>query len=147
MPVPAGMRRLLRIRELQEEQSRSMLESALQELEQLRATLAAVLRRATQARSLIHQSAYTGEPLDRVAGLEEQGMAARCSDHVAHRIDAAEQHTLELRAHYLSTRVERRQAETLIANAREIDARDGAKEDQNAADERFLCLKSHPAKR
>lgn len=139
MPVSTGMKRLLRIRELQEEQSRSALESALRELEKLRGTLAAAGTRGAHARALVRQSVQSGSAIDRMAGLEEQKIAGRCATHVSGKVVATEQRILELRARYLSTRTEMGQAETLIANARETDAKDDAKKSQSILDEWFRC--------
>src|SRR5271157_295073 len=71
MAVSRALRRLLRIRELEEEQSRLALESALGELHRLEHALEAAVQRERRGRSLIQASAQTGELPDRLAGLEE----------------------------------------------------------------------------
>ncbi len=77
MAVSRALRRLLRIRELEEEQSRLALESALGELNRLEASLAAAVERERRGRRLVKASAQTGELPDRLAGLEETRAADR----------------------------------------------------------------------
>jgi len=59
MAVSRALRRLLRIRDLQEEQSRLVLESALGELHRLENAMTATFVRDRQGRSLVQASART----------------------------------------------------------------------------------------
>ena len=77
MAVSRALRRLLRIRDLQEEQSRLVLESALGELHRLENAMTATFVRDRQGRSLVQASARTGELPDRLAGLDETRAASR----------------------------------------------------------------------
>ena len=121
MAVSRALRRLLRIRELQEEQSRLALESGLGELHRLEKCLAAAVERDRRGRQLVVTSARTGELADRLAGLEEERIGIRSAAQLRSRISAAEEEVVGLRQAFLDQRVERHQAETLIE---ETEARD-----------------------
>ena len=123
MTVSRALRRLLRIRDLEEELRRGALESALVELHRLQHSLAASVERGRRGRALVTVSANTGELPDRIAGIAETRLAARYAEVMTPRIAATELDVAELRLEFLAKRVERRQAETLI---RETEARDAA---------------------
>jgi flagellar biosynthesis chaperone FliJ len=129
MAVSRALRRLLRIRELQEEQSRLALESALGELHRLEHALAAAVERGRRGRSLIQASAQSGELTDRLAGFEETRSAKLHAAALRPRINGMGEEVTDRREEFLSKRVERRQAETLIqeTEAREaiVDGRRG----------------------
>jgi flagellar biosynthesis chaperone FliJ len=128
MAVSRALRRLLRIRDLEEEQSRLALESALGELNRLEHALAATAERDRRGRRLIEASAHTGQLPDRLAGLEESRAADRLVAVLEPRIEAKTEEVTELRQEFLMKRVERRQAETLI---RETEARDAIEADRH----------------
>jgi hypothetical protein len=71
MAVSRGLRRLLRIRDLEEEQCRLALESAMGTLHRLQHALEATVERGRRGRRLIEASVHSGELTDRLAGLEE----------------------------------------------------------------------------
>jgi len=121
MPVSRTLRRLLRIRELEEEQCRLALGSAMGELNRLEHALSATAERDRMGRRLVEASARTGELRDRLAGLEETRTASRLVEVLEPRIAASECEVARLRQEFLEKRVERRQAETLL---RETEARD-----------------------
>lgn len=121
MPVPRALRRLLHVRELEEEQSRLALESALGELNRLQSALTVATERGRRGRQLVSASAQSGELPDRLAGLEESRSAVRLAKILAARVESAESEVAELRRDFLAQRVERRQAATLI---QEMEARD-----------------------
>jgi hypothetical protein len=121
MAVSRALRRLLRIRILQEEQSRLALESALGELHRLEHALAATFERGRRGRSLVQSSIQTGQLMDRLAGFEETRSAGLHAAALGPRIDAMGVEVSERREDFLLKRVERRQAETLI---QETEARD-----------------------
>src|ERR1017187_4235555 len=114
MAVSRALRRLLRIRDLEEEQRRVALESALAELHRLQHALESSVQRGRQGRELVTASANTGELPDRIAGMAEARLAARYVEVMTPRIAATELNVAELRLEFLAKRVERRQAETLI---------------------------------
>ncbi len=135
MAVSRAMRRLLRIRELEEEQSRQALESALGELNRLENAMAATAERDRRGRQMITRSAYTGELSDRLAGLEESRAAARIANVLGEKREAAECEASGLRQNYLARRVERRQAEALIDEATARDALEAGRRGQQAQDD------------
>ncbi len=137
MAVSRSLRRLLRIRNLEEEQSRLALESALGELRHLESALSATVEQDRRGWRLATASASTGELTDRLAGLEETRAASRRAAALGPRIAGAELDVSALRQEFLVMRVERRQAETLIT---EIEARDAAaagRRSQQALDDWF----------
>jgi flagellar biosynthesis chaperone FliJ len=135
MAVSRALRRLLRIRELQEEQSRLALESALGELHRLEHALVTAFEREHRGRSLVQSSAQTNQLTDRLAGLEETRSASLHAAALVPRIDGMGEEVTDLRQEFLSKRVERRQAETLIAEteAREVIV-DGRRSQQSLDD-------------
>jgi len=79
MAVSRALRRLLRIRILEEEQARLAMEAVLGELHTLEHALAATSQRDRRGRRLVEASVQTGELPDRVAGAEETRTADRFS--------------------------------------------------------------------
>src|ERR1700739_4014313 len=114
MPITSGLRRLLRIRELEEEQSRGALELALGELHRVRALLKGTRQRDWTGRRLIESAAQSGNLTDRIAGLEEMRAAADLGNALYARLSAAELQVIQLGDRFLAKLVQRRQAETLI---------------------------------
>jgi len=143
MAVSRALRRLLCIRELEEEQSRLALESALGELNRLETALAVTAERDRQGRGLIVASAQTGRLPDRVAGLEEARSAARLTEALYGKRETAQLEVAWLRQSFLARRVERRQAETLIQGAEALDAVEAARRSQQALDDWY---RSRPAR-
>lgn len=114
MAVSRALRRLLRIRDLEEEQCRLALESAVAELHRLEQALAATADRKRRGRSLVHTGVERNQLPDRLAGLEEARAADRLVAVLNPRIEAMEAEVAARRQAFLMKRVERRQAETLI---------------------------------
>jgi flagellar biosynthesis chaperone FliJ len=114
MAASRALHRLLRIRDLEEEQCRLALESALGELNRLENALQAAVDRERRGRMLVEASARTGELPDRLAGIEETHAADRLFAVLEPRIAAKEEEVMARRQEFLLKRVERRQAETLI---------------------------------
>jgi hypothetical protein len=137
MAVSRALRRLLRIRDLEEEQGRIALESALGELNRLKQAQQAALERDRRGRRLVASSAGTGEFADRLAGVEETRAAGRVALALAPRVWNAEQDVAGLREDYLARRVERRQAETLIEEAETRDGLDIERRSQQGLDDWF----------
>ncbi|HVZ82571.1 MAG TPA: hypothetical protein VG893_02770 [Terracidiphilus sp.] len=135
MAVARGLRRLLHVRELEEEQRRLALETALAELHRLQEQLGRAQRQDRRGRELITSSAHTGEIADRLAGLEESRAAARRTKALADRLSDIEAEVGELRAAYLAVRVERRQAEVLIEETESREAAEAARRSQQDLDD------------
>jgi len=129
VPVSGALRRLLGVRNLEEEQHRASLESALAELHALEHALALARARERGGRARVSFSASDPDPAGRIAALVESSSAARHAAALAYRISAAEQEADRLRRQFLLKRLERRQAETLI---REEEARDTVQAERRA---------------
>jgi len=137
MAVSRGLRRLLRIRDLEEEQCRLALESATGSLHRLQHALEATFERGRRGRRLIESSVHSGELPDRLAGLEEIRAAGRHGVALTPRIADAKLDVAALREEFLSKRVERRQAETLIRETEARDAIEAARRNQQNLDDWF----------
>jgi len=148
MAVSRALRRLLRVLNIEEDQSRLALEAALSDLRQLEHALASTAERARAGRRMVQASARSGELPDRLAGLEETSAAIRRATALAARIEQAEREVEELRLAFLAKRVEYRQAETLIREAEARDAVVAARRGQQALDDWYLNrLRLRPARR
>ena len=135
MAVSRALRRLLRIRELEEEQNRLALESALGELHRLENALMATVERKHCGRSLVLSTASTGQLTDRLAGLEETRSAGLHAAALEPRIDGMGVEVAGRRQEFLLKRVERRQAETLIAETEAQDAIEDGRRGQQSLDD------------
>jgi flagellar biosynthesis chaperone FliJ len=137
MAVTSALRRLLRIRDLEEEQSQIALGSALGKLRDLNNARTASLGRGRQGRELIAASVTSGENVDRQAGLIESQAAERQTLMLEPRIAASEEQTALLRQEVLEKRVECRQAETLIEETETRVAIEASRRDQRGLDDWF----------
>jgi hypothetical protein len=135
--VSRALRKLLRIRNLEEEQSRIALEAAIADLRRLEEAQSATAERDRRGRRLVDSSVQTGELSDRLAGLEEQHAADRFQIGLAPRVLDAEQDVANLREEYLERRVERRQAETLVKESEAREALEADKRSQQGLDDWF----------
>ncbi|MDR3737030.1 MAG: hypothetical protein P4L10_16035 [Acidobacteriaceae bacterium] len=135
MAVSRVLRRLRRVRELEEEQQRLALEAALSDLHVLQAAQQGARERGREGRRLIIASVQTGEVADRAAGIEEMRAAQRRADWLEASVEEALQRVNDLRKAYLSVRVERRQAETLIEEAEARDRLEDLRKGQQNLDD------------
>jgi flagellar biosynthesis chaperone FliJ len=135
MAVSRALRRLLRIRELEEEQNRLALESASGELNRLERALAATYERERQGRRLVESGARSNQLMDRLAGMEETRSAGRHAIALGPRIDAKQEEVAARREEFLAKRVERRQAETLIEETEAREAIDADRRGQQSLDD------------
>ena len=135
MAIARALRRLLRIREIEEEQSLQALEKTMAELHRLRQALAAASARERRGRTLVSESAQTGETVSRLAGIEESRLAARQAVALRSWIAEMEIEVAERRQKFLSRRVERRQVETLLQEAAARQAVEYERHAQQALDE------------
>jgi hypothetical protein len=135
-----SLRQLLRIRQIEEEQSRTLLEAALGELNRLERALVVARERELKGRALVQASLRQGsmvrmgdaatrdifdaanpvseEGIDRLAGVVDVHSARRLIESLTRRLKAQEGCVEQQRSAFLAHRVERRQAETLIAEER-----------------------------
>ena len=89
MAIAQGLRRLLRVREIEEEQSRIALDAALGNLGRLEAWERAARSREQRGRLLLTASASSGDAIDRRAAVEEIRGAGRATEVVRPRIAEA----------------------------------------------------------
>jgi flagellar export protein FliJ len=141
MAVSQAMRRLLRIREIEEEQRHSALAAAFADLKHLQAALDSTVERERRGRSLVVASARTGEMVDRLAGIEESRAAKHHAAVLAPRIREMEAVVATRRNELLGKRVERRQVETLIAETEAADAIETDRRMQKNVDDWYLNRK------
>jgi len=137
MTVSRAIRRLLRIRDLEEEQSRIALELAVGELHRLDHALEVTIARGRLGRRLVEASAHSGQLPDRLAGLEETRSAVCHAKALGPKIETMREQVAERRQAFLLKRVERRQAETLIKETEERDAIEAGRRGQQALDSWF----------
>lgn len=135
MPVSRAMRRLVHIRELEEEECRLALESASADLNRLKQALAATTGQARLGRRLVATSASSGELPDRLAGIEETRIAGRRVVVLVPKIADMQLEVAALRQQFLMKRVERRQAETLIKETEASDAIEDGRRNQQSLDD------------
>lgn len=115
MAASKALKRLLRVRGLEEEQQRGALESALAELRRMEAAMQDCLLRQRRGRE---QMGLAEDVAGRMAGRVEFLTAQKRASVLAARRVEAERAATKLRQAYLEKRIERRQAETLVDEAR-----------------------------
>lgn len=133
MAISRAIKRLLRVRELEEEQRRLALEAASTELAKLNGALQAAHQRGRRGRLLIAQSAANVQ--DRHAGVQEIQAAERFAQVLTPRIAEQEKVVAERRTEYMEKRMERRQAETLIEEAKAREELENSRKAQIALDD------------
>ena len=138
MAAGKGLRRLLRLPLLEEEQAERTLEAAVSAVRELDAGITVARGRERMGQGLVRLSATAGEPLDRVAGLEEVRAGERIREALIPRLAEAETVAAARQAQYLSKRVERRQAETVVHEAEARAAEDAARRNQESLDDLYL---------
>ncbi|HEX4756925.1 MAG TPA: hypothetical protein VH308_03050 [Terracidiphilus sp.] len=138
MAVSRALRRLLRVLEIEEEQNRLALESAQGELARLERLLTVAKMRERSGRHLVVASASSGELADRLAGIAETAAAQQRAIALELRIVNAKTDVSTLREAFLSKRVERRQAETLITESEAKDAVISGRRNQQSLDDWYL---------
>ncbi len=141
MPVSDALRRLLRVRELEEEQQRLALDTAAQELHRLESALSAAGDRERNARRHV-----ACEPLERIATLVDGSAARRASAALRPQLSIVEDEAARLRAGFLIRRTERRQVETLIAETESQDALIDSRRQQQQLDDAHAARKAHRGK-
>ena len=138
MPVSNALKRLLRIRDLEQEQHRIALESALSELRRLEAALGSATERERRGRDEIVTSVRAGEHEERHPALIETEIGHSHALVLAPRIVRAEAETMRRRQAFLLKRLERRQAETLIRETEAADEIEELRKSQQRLDEWYL---------
>jgi hypothetical protein len=139
MPVSNALKRLLRIRDLEQEQHRITLESALDELRLLEEALVRASARERDGRSSFAASMQTRELTERHSARVETTIGSHQAHALEPRVARAEAEAAFRRQEYLLKRMERRQAETLIRATEAADAIEKARQSQQALDDRYLA--------
>jgi len=132
------MRRLLNVLQLEEEQRKAEMESALGDLRRLERALTASQVQEREGRRLVRASAATGEIADRLAGLEESRAALSRAAFLKPKIAETTVTASARQEEFLSKRVERRQAESVIRKTETKDAIQAGRRGQQDRDEWFL---------
>ncbi len=153
MPVSNALKRLLRIRDLEQEQHRRALESALSELRRLEDALerasvrerggrsefaAGVLDQNPQFDQDSDQESHA-KPLALQSALVETAIGQNHAQALAPRISRATAQAALRQREFLLKRMERRQAETLIRETEATDAIEATRQGQKNADDWFLA--------
>lgn len=139
MPVSAALKRLLRIRDLEQEQHRVALSSALSELHSLEEALAAASDRERAGRNQFASGVRAGESLVRHSALIESAIGEQHQASLAPVLSRAEAEAARRRHAFLSKRTELRQAETLIAETTAAEAIEAARQRQQHLDDWYLA--------
>lgn len=137
MAISPALHRLARVRAVEEEQRRLALESALSQLHVLQAALEAAQLRMRRGKALLAEVRNPIDVADRAAALLEIDAAGRRAAVLRPRIGAAEEAVIRARQDYLAKRLERRQVETLIEEARAGEAIESLRRSQQSTDEGF----------
>jgi len=138
MAVSRAMRRVLRVRQMEEEMSQGELEEAVGSLRRLEAALDRAGKREREGRRQVTASAGTGEVIARVAGIEEMRAGRRHKEALQPRIAETEREVAARRAEFLARRTERRQVETLIQKKEAEDRLEDGRRAQRELDDWFL---------
>jgi len=133
-----ALRRFLRVLELEEEQHRARMASALADLHHLETLLTAAEDRERAGRQLMNESAQTGKVVDRLAGREESQLARKRAALLKPQIADAEEVARAQRESFLEMRIERRQTETVIVKSESADAIEAGRREQRSLDDWFL---------
>ncbi|HEX7728541.1 MAG TPA: hypothetical protein VF392_05855 [Terracidiphilus sp.] len=138
MPNLRALRRLLRVRTLEEEQRQAELEAVLAASHHLESMVAYQEQGSRAGRALAFTAIFHDEGASRLAGLEQlDRMAARASA-LAPALETAQAAVAEARQSYLASRVERRQAQSLIEAAERDLAVTERRRAQQQADDAHL---------
>jgi hypothetical protein len=135
---PRSLRRLLRVLEIEEEQQKLALETAVGELRLMERALAAAGERGRGGRHLIALSAHNGEMADRLAGLEESLGAARSLSFLKPRTASTQQEVSRLRDDLLAKRVAQQQTAHVLRGVETREAMEAARRGQQSLDEAHL---------
>ncbi len=111
------LRRLTRIRELEEEQSRLALEAAARIREQAAAELLAAHQEQRNGRAELILGIERNDPRDRRTGLARMEVASRHAEHLRPQLQQLDDDLARQRDEYLARRTARRQVETLLGEA------------------------------
>ena len=146
MKASQTLRRLLRIRALEAEQSRRALESAEAALRPLEMALAATQSSAHLGREWVVRSAQNGDAYDRIAGVEQTRASESAAAWIAAEKAAAEDEAAARKVEFLADYRRRKQTESLLNAAETQGDKEAEKRSQEALDDWHLMRRT-PAKK
>jgi len=127
--------RLLRLRELEEDQGRLLLKAAAVVREELSGEMTDAIEEAELGRRTFHFGVERSDSIDRAAGLVASGAGERLREHLKPRLRAAELELERQRTEFLNRRTSRLQVETLEAEARLLENADAGRRAQQMLDD------------
>lgn len=142
MAVSRSLRRLLQLRQAEEEHRKAQLHLAILELSKLQYSLRLAYAQAQRGRALLAESIRTGDMEGRLSGMNEIDGAERRAHFVSAEIRAMEIAVEKLRGEFLAKRMERRQAGSLVESAMVREDLDQKRRSQTALDDWFQTRKS-----
>jgi hypothetical protein len=135
MPASRSLRRLFRIRKLEEDQSRLTLDASLAELRRLQLAIRGAAQQGRRGREIMVRGLRTGSLDERIAGLEEEASSERLSSALSIWIQELQSKIDALRDVYRGKSLERRQAETLVNEAEARSQIETARREQSGLDD------------
>jgi len=135
MAVRRVLTRLLRLRELEEEQSRIQLESAVGERDRVQEDLARAAEYLTQGRQSFTAGIANRDALGRTGAALETEQARQQRHRILPQLRAAEAEVTRQREEYLLRRTDRQQVETLVENEKKMAAVEAARRAQQMLDD------------
>jgi flagellar export protein FliJ len=135
MAVRRVLTRLLRLRELEEEQSRIRLESAVGDRDRVQEGLARAAEYLTLGRQSFTTAIVNRDALGRTGAVLETEQARQQRLRILPRLQAAEAEVTRQREEYLLRRTGRRQVETLVENEKEMATVEAARRAQQILDD------------
>lgn len=145
MAATRVLRRLLKVRQLEEEHLKTALESAQMELGNLVEAQRSAVEREGRGRVLILESVRTGELRDRLAGIEEVRFATKLRIALSMKIETAERKAEQLRVHYAAKRMECQKVDALIEVAEAEQKLTESRRTQEALDDGHRSLRQRRA--
>lgn len=145
MPVSHALRNLLKVRNLEVDQQRAALESALNELHALERALDVARARRLEARcALFHNCEMDG--MTRLGHQLQQDVEQRRQKFLEVCRLEAQDRAEDARMQFLNKRLEQRQAETLVHAARQREKIEAEKRLQHSIDDRHARTASNRSK-
>lgn len=135
MVVRRVLQRLLRLRELEEEQSRLALEAAISDRDRQAQELAAVMSRHAHGRTTFVAGIPERDTAGRTGGIFEMEQASRQRPRIEARLEAADAEVVRQREALLAYRTARRQVETLVSEERAAVLEEAGRRAQQVLDD------------
>ncbi len=129
------LKRLLRLRELEEEQGRRELELAVLEENRVQQQMLFAGQRLAMGRHHFVEGIARGNGADRAGGVIEVEFSRRQQLLIKPRLEAVEQELARQREHFMTRRAERRQVETLVRDRDKVAAIETGRRAQQMLDD------------